>query len=275
MKFLSSPHSLFPKPQSLNYMNKIIATIKMSVAGKLNGGVLALFAGYLLRIVYLLPLVFLWRSLAEGGADLGGFSLEQLLTYTCVSAILRSQLDVQSGIVTWHYDGKMLDLYRRPQTIFGQLVLITAGGWFPELLLFSLPLVLIVPFFGVNLVPASTWFWPSLVLAVSLGFAVDFIFACFIIRMKNATWMAYSLRHAVTMLLSGAVIPFDLLPWGMGAVFRLLPFGSLAAAPLTLFTGMTEAGAVLPLQVFWNLLLWPLAALAFGKSMEKMVSYGG
>lgn len=234
-----------------------------------------MFAGYLLKIIYLLPMVFLWRSLAQGGADLGGFTIERLLTYTCVSAILRSQLDVQSGAVTWHYDGKILDLYRRPQTIFGQLAMTTIGGWLPELLLFSLPLAIIVPFFGVNLIPESAWFLPALILSVSLGFAVDFIFTCFIIRMQNANWMAYTLRYAVTMLLSGAVIPFDLLPWGLGNIFRLLPFGSMAAAPLTLFTGMTTAVQTIPLQIFWNLLLWPLAALAFKKSMEKMVSYGG
>jgi len=247
----------------------------MSAAGKLNGGVPALFAGYLLKIVYLLPLVFLWRSLAAGGADLGGFTLGRLLTYTCVSAILRSQLDVQSGAVSWHYDGKIIELYRRPQTIFGQLVMTTIGGWLPEILFFCIPLMLILPLFSVNLVPESSWFWVSLLFTISLGFAVDFLFSCFIISMKNATWMAYSFRAAVTLLLSGAIIPFDLLPWGMGSVFRLLPFGSLASAPLTLFTGMANAVDVIPLQIFWNLLLWPLAVLAFRKNMEKMVSYGG
>jgi ABC-2 type transport system permease protein len=247
----------------------------MSASGKLNGGILALLAGYLLRIIYLLPLVFLWQSLAAGGADLGGFTLGQLLTYTCVSAIINSQLNIQSGAVSWHYEGQILDLYRRPQTIFGQLVITTVGGWLPELMLFSLPLVLIVPLFGMNIIPATVWFFPCLALSISLGFAIDFLFACFIIRMKNAGWLAYSLRGAITALLSGLVIPFDLLPWGLGGIFKLLPFGSLAAAPLAVFTGMAEFFEVIPLQIFWNLILWPLAVLAFAGTREKMVSYGG
>ena len=256
-------------------VNRYTATIKMSASGKLNGGILALFAGYLLRIIYLLPMVFLWRSLARGGAELGGFSLGQILSYACASTILRSLLNVQSALITWHYEGQILDLCRRPMTIFGQLVSITVGGWLPELFLFSLPLALAAAFFGVNMIPVSAWFFPGLLLSVSLGFAVDFLFACFIIRMKNASWLAYVLRNAVTLLLSGAVIPFDLLPWNMGAVLKLLPFGSLAAAPLAVFAGMAKAADVLPMQVFWNLVLWPLAALAFGRSREKMVSYGG
>ena len=256
-------------------MNGIIATLKMSASGKLNGGVPALFAGYLIKIVYLLPLVFLWKTLAEGGADLGGFTLAQLLTYTCISTALRAQLNVESVAVTWHYEGQIIDLYKRPQTIFGQLVVKTTGGWIPEFLLFSMPLLIVLPFFGVNIVPATAWFFPCLALSVSLGFAVDFLFSCFIIRMKNATWMAYTLRAAVTMLLSGAVIPFDLLPWGIGNVFKLLPFGSLAASPLALFTGMATVTEVIPLQIFWNAVLWPFAGLAFVSSREKMVSYGG
>jgi ABC-2 type transport system permease protein len=256
-------------------INVFTATIKMSASAKLNSGLLALFAGYLIKIVYLLPLVFLWRSLASGGADLGGFTLAQLLSYTCVSIALRSLLNVESGAVTWHYEGQILDLYRRPQTIFGQLVMTTLGGWLPELALFTLPLFLALPLFGVNIIPVSAWFFPCLVLSISLGFAVDFLFSCFIIRMKNANWMAYTLRNAITMLLSGAVIPFDLLPWGMGDIFRLLPFGSLAAAPLEVFVGQARFADVFLPQIIWNMILWPLAVFAFGASREKMVSYGG
>jgi ABC-type uncharacterized transport system permease subunit len=88
-------------------------------------------------------------------------------------------------------------------------------------------------------------------------------------------WLTYTLRNAVTLLLSGAVVPFDLLPWGMGAFFKLLPFGSLAAAPLSVFVGIAQASDLFPLQIFWNMILWPLATIAFVKSREKMVSYGG
>ena len=257
------------------YLNGIAATIKMSAGGKLHGGIPALFAGYLVRIIYLLPIVFLWRTLAESGADLGGFSLAQLLTYTCVSTALRPLLNVQSGAVSWNYEGQILDLYRRPKTILGQLALDTIGGWLPELMLFSLPLVIILPFIGVNMIPATAWFFVCLAFSVSLGFAVDFIFSFFIIRMKNAYWLAYVIRSAVTLLLSGAVIPFDLLPWGLGGIFKLLPFASMAGAPLAVFTGISGFADVFPLQIFWNIILWPVALIVFNNSRETVVSYGG
>ena len=126
-------------------MKAILATIKISAEGKLNSGIPAFFGSCLIKIIYTLPIIFIWRSLAESGADLGGFSLDQLLTYTCVSMIFSSQLNVRSSMVSWHYEGQIIDLCKRPQTIPGQLVMTTAGGWLPELFFFSLPLFFILP----------------------------------------------------------------------------------------------------------------------------------
>ncbi|GHU78867.1 hypothetical protein FACS1894191_0440 [Clostridia bacterium] len=256
-------------------MKTYIETIKMACAEKLNGGIPALMLGYLLKTVTLLPLLLLWRAFAADGADLGGFTLAQLLAYTCVSTMLSQQLNVQSQASSWHYEGGIIDLYRRPQGVFGQLAAHTIGGWLPMLLLFSLPAGILLFFLGVDILPASPWFFPSFLLGISLGFAVDFLFACFIIRMQNASWLAYVIRGAITSLLSGALIPFDLLPWRLGEVFKLLPFGSLAGGPLAVFVGTGAPASIIPLQAFWNLTLWPLAALAFQSSRERMVSYGG
>ena len=256
-------------------MKRYCATAYMSASGKLGGGVLALLAGYLMKVVYLLPMVLLWRVIAADGGDLGGMTLDSLLTYTCVSSMLSPLLNVRTDVVTWNYEGSMIDLYRRPQGLFGQIIATTAGKWVPELLLYSLPLAIVISALGVRLLPATPWFLLCLALSVSLGFAVDMLFFCFMIHVPNALWMAYSLRYAMTSLLSGAVIPFALLPWGLGGVFELLPFGSMAAAPLAVFIGALSPARAIPLQLFWNLTLWPLAVLAFRGNRERLVSYGG
>jgi len=93
--------------------------------------------------------------------------------------------------------------------------------------------------------------------------------------MKNASYQAFSIRQAIIKVFSGAVIPFALFPWGIGNMLQLLPFGSIASAPLLIFGGAAEATQLLALQLLWNALLWPLAVVAFRKSQERMVSYGG
>jgi ABC-2 type transport system permease protein len=160
-------------------------------------------------------------------------------------------------------------------TVTGQLAARTVGGWLPMLLLFSLPAAMLSPLLGVSLAPASLLFFPSLLLCISLGFALDFLFACLSIRLRSMNWLINRIRTAIVTLLSGTVIPIKLLPLGMAEFVKYQPFASLGGAPLSIFVGSSEAGSILLMQLIWNLILWPVALAALRKSQEGMVSYGG
>lgn len=71
------------------------------------------------------------------------------------------------------------------------------------------------------------------------------------------------------------MIPFRILPFGMDSWMSYQPFGSLGGAFLSLYVGSAKPRDILPLQLFWNLVIWTSAALWFKKSRERMVSFGG
>ena len=104
---------------------------------------------------------------------------------------------------------------------------------------------------------------------------MDFLFACMMIHMNNMEWQAMILRNALNSLLTGALIPFAVLPWGLGDILSLSPLGTLAGAPLAICTGLAQPWELLPAQILWNIVLWPLAMRCFAASQERMVSYGG
>lgn len=248
----------------------------MTAGAITSGGVIYLMPAYLLRLFYLLPLLLLWRTLMGGGVEVG-MSLDQMLAYTFLGTVFSAQLVVRTPASDWLYEGLIISLYQRPMGVFAHLAAQTVGAWLPELLFFSLPMLVAAPLLGVRWT-AGVLAWaaiPSLLLCVSLGFAVDFLFASASIRLKNASWLVYSIRAAMIALLSGSVIPFAILPFGLGRLLALLPFGSLAAAPLSLFVGLADAVPTLSLQLAWNVVLWPAAVLVFGWSQERMVSHGG
>lgn len=251
-----------------------MATAYVSAKEKTSGGVIYLYVEYALRFVYLVPLLLLWRSLFSNGVEVG-MTLAQMLSYTYLSILLDEMLNVSTPATAWFVEGIIISLYQRPMSIFGHLAAQTVGGWLPKLLLFSLPMVIVSPLLGISLIPQTIWFLPSLIMTVSLGFAIDFLFACLMIRVRNATWLAHMIRMAIIAIFSGSMIPFALLPWGIGKVLQYLPFGSLAGAPLSLFTGITDPQTIIPLQIVWNAVLWPLAIWCFRRSSERMVSYGG
>ena len=251
------------------------ATARMSALEQSYWGLGYVIGGYAIRALRLLALLTLWKVLFSQGADTGGMTLSMLLSYTAASVALSELLDVRTPASTWMYEGSILSQYMRPMGIFSQLVAHTAGNWMMPLVLFSLPVLVLCALMNISVLPQSLWFFVSLPLSISLGFAIDFLFACLVIRVQNAAWLVETIRRGVTALLSGAVIPFALLPWGIGDVLALSPFASVAGASLSLFSGLESAKDVLPLQIFWNVVLWPLAVLLYEKGRERMVSHGG
>lgn len=256
-------------------INGLLATARMCLKEKSYFGLANIAAEYLLRAAALGAMLMIWRSLYLQGADTQGLTLNQLYVYTILSTVLAPLLDVRTPASGWLHEGTILSLYLRPSAIFAQLAAHTAGGWALPLLLLSLPVTIISLLAGVDLRPASALVLPSLLLTVSVGFAVDFLFACLLIRLRNLEWPVRALRMSITALLAGQLIPYAALPWGLGRFLAWTPFGSLAGAPLAIWTGLTEPLPMLAAQLGWNLILWPLAVYRFAAARERMVSYGG
>lgn len=255
-------------------MKKYIKTAHLSALEKTNGGVVYLLPEVLIKICTLIPLIYLWKVVMSSGVE-AGMSYQQMLTYTYVSALLSEMLVVKTAATGWLSEGVLLKLYSRPLTVFGQLVAHTVGGWAPMLVLFSLPMAMAAPLIGVSLVPASPLFFCSLLLCISLGFAIEFLFACLSIKLRNMSWLISRIRMAVVSLFSGTIIPIKLLPFGIASAMKYQPFASLGGAALSIFTGSADSYEIIMIQILWNVILWPLAILAFNKSQEGMVSYGG
>lgn len=253
---------------------KYIKTATMTAKAQTNAGMFYLLPNYLLKVVYLLPLIFLWKTLMKSGVETG-MTLRQMLTYTYMSTLLSGLLVVKTPIGNWIYEGLVISLYQRPLTIYGHIIAQTLGENSVTLLLFSLPMALASPLFGVSIMPVTWWFLLSLLLCVSLGLAMDFIFACLLIRMINASWLVHNIRNAIVLLFSGSIIPFAALPWGLGKILIYQPFGSLGGATLAIYTGLSEPYKIILIQLFWNAVLWFFAVNYFKKSQERLVSQGG
>lgn len=249
-------------------------TVRMSVRGKTNGGLVYLVPEIFMRLVYLVPLLFIWRTLAERGTEVE-MSVSQLLSYTYVNVLAADLMIVNTCLSAWNFDTRSLEMFTRPMSVFGQVIAKTVGEWMPMLILFSLPMLLLAPVFGIRILPATFWAVPSLFLSVSLGFAFEFIYYCVTVRLRNVSWLTYVIRSAIAAFFSGTVIPFKILPFGMDGWIRYQPFGSLGGAFLSLYVGSGEAAEILPVQVFWNIVMWIAAAVWFRRSRERMVSFGG
>lgn len=255
-------------------IRKYMATARMAVQEKTNGGVLYIFPDIFMRVMYLLPVLFIWGAFAHSGYEME-MSLPQLLGYTYVNALLADMMIVNTCLSAWNYDTRSMEMFTRPMSGFGQIIARTVGEWVPMLALFSLPMFVAAPFLGIRILPRTVWVIPSLLLCVSLGFAFEFLFYCVTVRLRNAAWLTCVIRSAIVSFFSGTVIPFRILPFGMDRWMDYQPFGSLGGAFLSLYVGSASPAEMIPVQIFWNIVIWIAAILWFRRSRERMVSFGG
>lgn len=256
-------------------MKAFFATARMCVRSKNEFGLLWTLGSYLLKLIALAAQWMIWMAVLPEGVVVDGMTRRNMLVYVTVSSALAPMLDVRTPASGWIHDGTLLGLFQRPHSVYLQLAAHTMGEWTIPLALYGLPILILSTCLGFPPIPASLWFFPSLLLCVLQGFAIDFLFACLMIRMNTLEWTMYSLRNALTALLTGGIIPFAALPWGLGQWLEFSPLGTLAGAPLALMSGMGDPTRLVGAQIFWNLALWPLAIWAFSASRERMVSYGG
>lgn len=252
-----------------------IATARMCLVEKTYFGIANLVGQYVMKIAAMGALLMVWRALYAQGADMEGMTLNQVFVYTILSTFLAPVLNVETPASGWLHDGNMLSLYQRPSSVFGQLIAHTMGGWLMPLGIMLLPMALVALLSGADMHPADGWFVISIVLSVAQGFAVDLLFACLMMRMSGLEWPMQMLREALTALFTGAVIPFAAMPWGLGRYLALSPLGTLAGAPLSLYTGLGDPFEIILAQTIWTAALWPLTIWCFEKSRERMVAYGG
>jgi ABC-2 type transport system permease protein len=258
-------------------VSRYAATARMATAGYLADGLYVGF-DYALRLLRVLVLLALWRIvLGPNGAN--GMSTAAVLTYTLVAAVFAEQLAVRTDVDVAIWNGLVASHYLRPHGIVAGFAAETAGRWLIDLFLFSLPLFVLAPLLGVNPLPASVpaclLFAASLALGISIGLALEFFFAALIFALDFNLWAIRQLRGAVEVILSGAIVPLALMPWGLGDVLAWTPYASTASAALRIYTGTGDPTTLLLGQLGWNAVLWPLVGWLWSANRERLVSYGG
>jgi ABC-2 type transport system permease protein len=234
---------------------------------------------YVLRLLRTLVMLSIWRTILGHHAAVSSYTLDAVLTYTLISAAFGEQLACRTGLDEALWEGTMAMRAIRPMGMVGQFASETCGRWLPGLCCFSLPLLLSAPLLGVRALPASpamgAWFVASLALCVAVGLGLEFAFAGLILAADQGVWVVARIRQALTVTLSGALLPLALLPWGLGGVFAWLPFASMASAPLQIYTGTGDPLPLLAIQACWAVLLSILAHWIWTANRERLVSYEG
>ena len=259
-------------------LTKYVKTASMTASGYASEGYLFL-GDYLLYVVRVVVLLAIWRTVLSGRAETSGMTLASVLTYTLVAQAFADQVEPRAGITNGMWDGTFASHFTRPMNVIGQFVAEMLGRWLTFFVFFTLPLLLCAPLLRVDPRPAGAvrglLFPGSIALGVSVALALEFITGALTVQLEMGPWVLERLRHAVETVVSGALLPLALLPWGLGAVFQWLPFAAMASAPLRIYTGTGDPLPLMAGQLAWSLVLWPIAWWLWNANRERLSTYGG
>ena len=162
---------------------------------------------YLLRLLRVIVLLSIWRTILAGKGTVSGMTLEAVLTYTLVAEVFAAQLSPRTTLDEVFWNGTIVGRLLQPLGIFGQFSADMFGRWLFEFGVFSVPLLLLAPLLGVSALPAGAGaaglFVLSLVLAISVGLAIEFVFGGLLVLLQLPHWAVSQVRSAITTLLIG------------------------------------------------------------------------
>ncbi|HKF18478.1 MAG TPA: ABC-2 family transporter protein [Candidatus Dormibacteraeota bacterium] len=275
---VSHPGSDSTRHRLTRLLRAHLATTRVAAFGPLADGLWAVFS-VALRFVRVLILLAIWPSLIPAGAVVSGYGLGTVLTYSLVAEVFSAQFNVRTPIAGALWNGAIATRFTWPMPLATQYAAEMIGDWALPMLLVSAPLLMLAPLLGVDPLPASAThlglFVVSLVLAVTIGIAIDMACTVLIVRIDLGPWVLDAARAVVQAICSGAWVPIALLPFHLGALFTWLPFASTASAPLRIYTGTGDPAPLLALQAAWAIVLTVAVRAAWNSSREQVALYGG
>lgn len=233
--------------------------------------------GAIVRVLTFGVLAGVWRGLPEDSLAATGSTVGGLIAYTAVAQAVAPLLNPRTSLAEHVAGGSLVVRMGWPIPIgpiffaewLGSVAISTIAG--------AAGIAVVATLAGADLTPQGNLLVivVGLVLAIGVGLLVDCAFAMLTIWLNNGIWFVAAIRAACTGLLSGAVVPLQLMPWGVGDVLQNLPFASMAFGPLQLYTGSGDTVRVLITQALWFLILLVALALIVPRVRDRIVSAGG
>lgn len=260
-------------------IHKYWKTAALRSTGSLVDGMWMTISGYALRLLRVVVLLSIWRTVISDDGVVSGMSMEALLTYTLISEACAELFSGRTGLEAALWEGNIAKYLLRPMGVYGQFISHGAGEWLVNFCLFSVPLLLLGAFLGVRVLPSDFftlgWFVLSVALAMGVATAVDFVFTALMVLLEHSVYAIQKVRSAVSIFLSGAVLPLAMFPWNIGEVFEWLPFASMASAPLRIYTATGDVVTLVLTQAIWAAVLWFMAHGLWRINRERLACHGG
>ena len=245
---------------------------------------------YFLRALFgLIPLagtVFLWRAVfKERGGGLHGYDYGSMIYYyllTILVSNLVTPAEDEWQIAADIREGQINSFLTKPVSYLGYRFSIFLSGRLVYTFVTLPPIALIFLYYRHYLVMpehgmTSVYACISMLMAAFMQFFITYtlaMMAFWILEISTIVFIVYSFEY----FLGGQMFPIDIMPAGIQAVMKWLPFYYELFCPIAIFTGRLRGPALfqaLAIQAGWMLVMWAAAHTMWRKGLGHYQAVGG
>jgi len=262
------------------YRHAFLVGLQSNIIYRWNFGIRAIFSLLHLAFVFIL-----WGAAYNGQTHIGGFDLNQTLTYFIVLLMMQFFIgafnedyqiseDIRNGLIN-QFLLKPINYYLYRFSIFVAARLVSG-------LLVIVPLLIALPLLKDHIVlPDEAWRLalglPAMIMAALIQFTIAYIFGLLTFWfLEIQSFIILSL--AIETILGGQMFPLDLMPAWLFRISQWLPYYYQMYFPTAILTGRldwTSALNGLVIQAFWVLALLALAQFLWSRGLRRHTAVGG
>lgn len=268
-------------PSLQKYRHSFLIGIQSNLVYRWNFAVRGFFSLFHLAVVFIL-----WSAAYEGKTELGGFRLDQTITYFVMLVVLQffiGAFNEDYQISEEIRNGLINQFLLKPINHFGYRFSIYAAARMVSGLLVLIPLLVALPFLKDYLTFPHEW-WrlaiglPAMALSAVIQFSIAYCFGLLTFWFLEIQGFVI-LSMAIEMVLGGQIFPLDLLGPKVLNVAQYLPFYYQMYFPAAIFTGRlndwTLALRGLGFELVWVLVLLALNQLLWVRGLRRHTAVGG
>ncbi|MBU3863815.1 ABC-2 family transporter protein [Streptomyces sp. 4503] len=246
----------------------------------------ATVAGVFTNTVFGFILAYTYTALWDERPHLGGYDLDQALTFVWLGQALLAAVALMGGGFQEELQDRIrsgdiaVDLYRPVDLQSWWLATELGRALFQLLGRGVVPMGIGALVFELRL-PASplTWLWflLSVVLAVCVGFAVRYLVSLASFWLLDGTGLSM-LSGLLCLFFSGMILPLNVFPGQLGEIARALPWAAMLQVPADVFLEERRGAGLLgafAFQAGWMVVLLAAGRVLQSVATRKVVVQGG
>ena len=263
------------------YRHVFLVGVQSNIVYRWNFGLRSLFSLFHLVVVFIL-----WGAAFSNTPLIGGFGLNQTLTYFIVLFILEFFIGAFSEdyqISEEIRNGLINQFLLKPVNYFGYRFSVFVGARLVSGMMAIIALALVYPLVGPSLqFPHEAWRFalagPARALSALIQFSIAYCFGMLTFWFLEIQGFVI-LSMAIETVLGGQVFPLDLMPHRIYAIAQYLPFCYQAYFPAAIITGRISDPMLvvrgLGIQLFWVAVLLGVNAFLWARGLKRHTAVGG